>query len=49
MWPAAEPVGNAGEALVRARRGIEAERYRRFLVETRPGLPPAALLPRPAP
>jgi hypothetical protein len=48
-WPGAEPVGGAREALVRARRGIEAERYRRFRVETRPGLPPSVLLPRPAP
>lgn len=48
-WPGAEPVGSAEGSLVRARRGIEAERYRRFRVQTRPGLPPSALLPRPAP
>jgi 4-amino-4-deoxy-L-arabinose transferase-like glycosyltransferase len=45
-WPAAEPVAREGGSLVRARRGIEAERYRLFRVATRPDLPPAALLPR---
>lgn len=46
-WPGAEPVGRAGGSLVRARRGIEAERYRLFRAETRAAMPPAALLPRP--
>ncbi len=45
-WPAAMPLG---APLIRARRGIEAERYRTFRVETRPDLPPAAVLPRPFP
>jgi hypothetical protein len=48
-WPRAEPVWRAEGALVRARRGIEAERYRLFRVEAVPGLPPAAVLPRPRP
>jgi len=48
-WPRAEPVGRADGPLIRARRGIEAERYRVFRVETVPDLPPAALLPRPFP
>ncbi len=43
-WPGAEP---AAGTLRRARRGIEAESYRTFRVETRPDLPPAAVLPRP--
>jgi len=45
-WPGAEPVRRAEGSLVRARRGIEAERYRLFRVATRPDLPPAALMPR---
>jgi 4-amino-4-deoxy-L-arabinose transferase-like glycosyltransferase len=45
-WPAAEPVAREGGSLMRARRGIEAERYRLFRVAIRPDLPPAALLPR---
>jgi hypothetical protein len=45
-WPEARP---AGATLIRARRGIEAERYRAFRVETRPDLPAAAVLPRPLP
>jgi hypothetical protein len=47
-WPAAEPVRRAEGALIRARHGIEAERYRTFRVESRPGLP-FAELPRPGP
>lgn len=43
-WPEAEP---AGRSISRSRRGIEAERYRVFRVETRPDLPPTAVLPRP--
>jgi 4-amino-4-deoxy-L-arabinose transferase-like glycosyltransferase len=43
-WPGAEPIDGG---LSRARGGIEAERYRLFRVETLPGLPPAAVLPRP--
>jgi 4-amino-4-deoxy-L-arabinose transferase-like glycosyltransferase len=46
-WPGAEPVARAAGSLVRARRGIEAERYRLFRVTTRADMPPAALLPRP--
>jgi 4-amino-4-deoxy-L-arabinose transferase-like glycosyltransferase len=45
-WPEARPVGTT---LIRARKGIEAERYRAFRVETRPDLPAAAVLPRPFP
>lgn len=45
-WPSAEPLGRS---LIRARRGIEAERYRAFRVETTPDLPAAAILPRPHP
>jgi 4-amino-4-deoxy-L-arabinose transferase-like glycosyltransferase len=48
-WPEAEPVAREGGSLRRERRGIEAERYRLFRVETGPGLPPAAVLPRPSP
>jgi 4-amino-4-deoxy-L-arabinose transferase-like glycosyltransferase len=48
-WPGAEPVARAAGPLVRARDGIEAERYRAFRVETRPDLPAAAVLPRPVP
>jgi 4-amino-4-deoxy-L-arabinose transferase-like glycosyltransferase len=48
-WPMAEPVTRVEGSLVRERRGIEAERYRIFRVETRPEMPPAALLPRPSP
>jgi 4-amino-4-deoxy-L-arabinose transferase-like glycosyltransferase len=44
-WPGAVPIPRA--SLVRERRGIEAERYRAFRVETRPDLPPTAVLPRP--
>ena len=43
-WPGARDLG---DDLMRARRGVEAERYRLFLVETRPDMPPSALLPRP--
>ncbi|HZF78076.1 MAG TPA: glycosyltransferase family 39 protein [Acetobacteraceae bacterium] len=43
-WPGARDLG---EDLVRGRRGVEAERYRLFLVATRPDMPPSALLPRP--
>jgi 4-amino-4-deoxy-L-arabinose transferase-like glycosyltransferase len=43
-WPGAEPVGRS---LPRSRRGIEAERYRVFRIESRPDLPPSAILPRP--
>ncbi|WP_237214668.1 ArnT family glycosyltransferase [Falsiroseomonas oryziterrae] len=48
-WPGAEPARRPEGALIRARRGVEAERYRTFRVETRPDLPPAAILPRPLP
>ncbi|MGG5889593.1 glycosyltransferase family 39 protein [Falsiroseomonas sp. HC035] len=44
QWPGAVPLD---VTLSRARGGIEAERYRLFTVETTPGLPPAAVLPRP--
>ncbi|MBW8270664.1 glycosyltransferase family 39 protein [Caldovatus aquaticus] len=44
LWPGAAPLGIT---LVRARRGVEAERYRLWRVETGPALPPAARLPRP--
>ena len=43
LWPGAAPGGE----LVRARDGIEAERYRLYRVETPPAGQPAALLPRP--
>ena len=43
-WPGAEPLG---ASLVRARGGIEAERYRLFRVAVTPDLPAAAVLPRP--
>jgi 4-amino-4-deoxy-L-arabinose transferase-like glycosyltransferase len=46
-WPGAEPVGRAAGPLTRERNAIPAERYRLFRVETTPGLPPAAVLPRP--
>ncbi len=46
-WPGAEPAAPPG--LVRARRGIEAERYRLYRVTSRPEAGPAALLPRPRP
>ncbi|MBU8540056.1 glycosyltransferase family 39 protein [Falsiroseomonas tokyonensis] len=46
-WPGAELVEREDGPLVRARRGIEAERYRAFRIETRPDLPPTAILPRP--
>jgi 4-amino-4-deoxy-L-arabinose transferase-like glycosyltransferase len=46
LWPGAVPLGTT---LVRARRGVEAERYRLWRVETAEGLPPAARLPRPEP
>jgi hypothetical protein len=46
-WPQAEPVARAEGSLVRARRGMVAERYRVFRVETRAAMPPSALLPRP--
>jgi 4-amino-4-deoxy-L-arabinose transferase-like glycosyltransferase len=47
FWPGAEALSRAEGPLIRARRGIEAERYRTFRVATFPGLPPAAVLPRP--
>ena len=43
LWPGAVPAGE----LVRARDGVEAERYRLLRVETPAGQQPAALLPRP--
>mgnify|MGYP002779525392 CR=1 FL=1 len=43
-WPEAQPLD---ASLVRMRGGIEAERYRLFRVATVPGLPAAAILPRP--
>jgi 4-amino-4-deoxy-L-arabinose transferase-like glycosyltransferase len=46
-WPGAEPVARPDGPLRRSRRGIEAERYRAFRVETRAGLPATAVLPRP--
>lgn len=44
LWPGAAPLGTT---LVRARRGVEAERYRLWRVEAGADLPPAARLPRP--
>jgi 4-amino-4-deoxy-L-arabinose transferase-like glycosyltransferase len=44
LWPGVDPLGTT---LVRARRGVEAERYRLHRVETAPGQPPAVRLPRP--
>jgi 4-amino-4-deoxy-L-arabinose transferase-like glycosyltransferase len=44
LWPEAEATG---EMLVRARHGVEAERYRLHRVQSGPGQPPAALLPQP--
>ncbi len=46
LWPGAAPLGTT---LVRARRGVEAERYRLWRVETAAddAMPPAARLPRP--
>ena len=46
-WTGAEPVRRVEGSLRRTRRGVEAERYRLFTVTTAPGLPPAAVLPRP--
>ncbi len=46
-WPGAEPA--TPPRILRARRGIEAERYRLYLVTSRPEAGPAALLPRPRP
>lgn len=46
-WPGAEPVQRAEGSLVRARGGVEAERYRAFRVTTRSDLPAAAVMPRP--
>ncbi|MBX9594398.1 MAG: hypothetical protein K2X46_08550, partial [Roseomonas sp.] len=46
-WPGAEPVQRAEGSLVRARGGVEAERYRAFRVTTRADLPAAAIMPRP--
>jgi 4-amino-4-deoxy-L-arabinose transferase-like glycosyltransferase len=43
LWPGASPAAS----LTRARDGIEAERYRLFLVRTGSGGAPAVLLPRP--
>ena len=43
-WPAAMPLD---QGLDRSRRGILAERYRLFRVETLPDLPASAILPRP--
>jgi 4-amino-4-deoxy-L-arabinose transferase-like glycosyltransferase len=48
-WPRAEPVRRAEGSLVRARRGVEAERYRAFRVETAADQPATAILPRPTP
>ncbi len=45
LWPAAVPVGG----MIRARREIEAERYRLYRVTTVAEMPAAALLPRPLP
>ncbi|HEY4250899.1 MAG TPA: glycosyltransferase family 39 protein [Roseomonas sp.] len=44
LWPGATATGTV---LIRARHGIEAERYRLHRVATAPGLPPAAVLPAP--
>jgi len=46
-WPEAQPILRADGPLLRSRRGIEAERYRAYRIETRPDLPPTAILPRP--
>lgn len=46
-WPMAEPVVRAEGSLLRERRGLEAERYRAFRVTIQPGLPAAAVMPRP--
>ncbi|NKC30140.1 glycosyltransferase family 39 protein [Falsiroseomonas selenitidurans] len=46
-WPGAEPIRRAEGPLIRARGGIEAERYRSFRIETTMELPPTAVLPRP--
>ncbi len=45
-WPGA---ARQPATLERSRRGILAERYRTFRVETLPDLPPAAVMPRPRP
>ena len=47
LWPGAEPLPPETGRLTRSRRGIEAEAYRLHRVETGPGQPPAAVLPRP--
>ncbi|MBR0646869.1 glycosyltransferase family 39 protein [Plastoroseomonas hellenica] len=44
LWPGAVATGTV---LIRARHGIEAERYRLYRVETGPGLPPVRQLPQP--
>ncbi len=46
-WPGAASLARAEGPLIRARRGIEAERYRSFRVESRADQPPTAVLPRP--
>lgn len=43
LWPDAAPAGG----LTRARRGVEAERYRLYHVQVAPGQPAAVRLPRP--
>jgi 4-amino-4-deoxy-L-arabinose transferase-like glycosyltransferase len=45
-WTGHQPLA---PVLERSRRGVLAERYRSFRVETRTDLPPVAVLPRPAP
>lgn len=47
LWPGAEALPDGEGRLVRSRDGIEAEAYRLHRVTTAPGLPPAAVLPRP--
>lgn len=46
-WPGAEAIAGPEGRLLRTRRGVEAETYRLYRVRTGPGLPPAAVLPRP--
>ncbi|WP_431280665.1 glycosyltransferase family 39 protein [Humitalea sp. 24SJ18S-53] len=45
LWPEAVPLGG----IIRARGGIEAERYRLYRVTVRAEMPPVAVLPRPKP
>lgn len=50
LWPEASPEGGIIEGgIIRARRGIEAERYRLYRVTVRADMPAAAVLPRPMP